>query len=219
MSRTMKSCFVTLAVLFLWRVEEVAEACSCAPVHPQQAFCGSDVVFRAKVTGKEEVVIGNDPFGNPITEIKYVIKLIKLFKGPSSDIDAVYTPTSSAMCGVYLEADGITHYLITGHLDGGKVRIILCNFIQPWDTLSTNQKLNLIRRYASGCDCTITYCSSIPCMISSPAECLWTDWVTGGGVRGDQARNYACIKRSDGSCSWYRGNAPSKKAFMDIEDP
>lgn len=33
----------TLALLLLWRAEELAEACSCAPVHPQQAFCNADV--------------------------------------------------------------------------------------------------------------------------------------------------------------------------------
>lgn len=40
---TTNSCFVTLVILFLWRVEEMAEACSCSPAHPQQAFCNSDV--------------------------------------------------------------------------------------------------------------------------------------------------------------------------------
>lgn len=43
MTWTANSCFVTLAILFLWRVEEIAEACSCSPSHPQQAFCSSDV--------------------------------------------------------------------------------------------------------------------------------------------------------------------------------
>lgn len=33
----------TLVLLVLWRREELAEACSCAPVHPQQAFCNADV--------------------------------------------------------------------------------------------------------------------------------------------------------------------------------
>lgn len=33
----------TLALLVLWRAEELVEACSCAPVHPQQAFCNADV--------------------------------------------------------------------------------------------------------------------------------------------------------------------------------
>lgn len=35
--------FCTLVLLVLWRTEELAEACSCAPVHPQQAFCNADV--------------------------------------------------------------------------------------------------------------------------------------------------------------------------------
>lgn len=43
MSWTANSCFVTVAILFLWRVQEIAEACSCSPAHPQQAFCNSDV--------------------------------------------------------------------------------------------------------------------------------------------------------------------------------
>lgn len=30
-------------LLLLWRADELAEACSCAPVHPQQAFCNADV--------------------------------------------------------------------------------------------------------------------------------------------------------------------------------
>lgn len=33
----------TVVLLVLWRTEELAEACSCAPVHPQQAFCNADV--------------------------------------------------------------------------------------------------------------------------------------------------------------------------------
>lgn len=43
MSWTANSYFVTVAILFLWRVQEIAEACSCSPAHPQQAFCNSDV--------------------------------------------------------------------------------------------------------------------------------------------------------------------------------
>lgn len=35
--------FCTLVLLVLWGTEELTEACSCAPVHPQQAFCNADV--------------------------------------------------------------------------------------------------------------------------------------------------------------------------------
>lgn len=43
MTWSVSSCFITLVVLFLWRIEDIAEACKCAPVHLQQAFCNADV--------------------------------------------------------------------------------------------------------------------------------------------------------------------------------
>ncbi|KAK5914020.1 hypothetical protein CgunFtcFv8_008488 [Champsocephalus gunnari] len=219
MTWTVNSCFVTLAILFLWRGEEVAEACSCSPAHPQEAFCHSDVVIRGKVVGVQEVDAGNDIYGNPIKRIKYDIKQIKMFKGPSDDVDAIYTAPTSAVCGVTLEKNG-KEYLITGKLkDDGTMHITLCDFLQPWDELSETQKKSLTQRYEMGCGCKITRCTSIPCMVSSPAECLWTDWLIEKKVYGGQAKHFACIKRSDDSCAWYRGSAPPKKEFMDIEDP
>ncbi|KAM6913765.1 metalloproteinase inhibitor 2-like [Lycodopsis pacificus] len=219
MTWTANSCLVTLAILFLWRVEEIAEACSCAPAHPQQAFCNSDVVIRAKVVGREEVDVGNDIYGNPIKRIKYDIKQIKMFKGPTEDIDAIYTASSSAVCGVSLENND-KEYLITGKLEADEtMHITLCDFLEPWEDLSATQKKSLTQRYEMGCDCKITRCTVIPCMISSPAECLWTDWVIEKMVNGGQAKHFACIKRSDDSCAWYRGAALPKRDFLDIEDP
>ncbi|XP_068574746.1 metalloproteinase inhibitor 2-like [Cebidichthys violaceus] len=219
MTWTVNSCLVTLAILFLWRVEEIAEACSCSPAHPQQAFCNSDVVIRAKVVGRQEVDVGNDIYGNPIKRIKYDIKQIKMFKGPTQDTDAIYTAPTSAVCGVTLENNG-KEYLITGKLEtDGTMHITLCDFLEPWEDLSPTQKKSLTQRYEMGCDCKITRCTVIPCMISSPAECLWTDWVIEKTVNGGQAKHFACIKRSDDSCAWYRGVAPPKRDFLDIEDP
>ncbi|XP_042360664.1 metalloproteinase inhibitor 2b [Plectropomus leopardus] len=219
MSWTVNSCFVTLAILFLWRVEEVAEACSCSPSHPQQAVCNADVVIRAKVTGKQEDDVGNDIYGNSIKQIKYDIEQIKMFKGSTQDIDAIYTAPSPSVCGVTLETNS-TEYLITGKLKtDGKVHITLCHLIQPWDALSTTQKNSLTQRYEMGCDCKIIRCTSIPCTIRGPQECLWTDWVLERTVNGAHARNFACIKRSDNSCAWYRGAELPKKDFLDIEDP
>ncbi|KAM9844232.1 metalloproteinase inhibitor 2b [Aulostomus maculatus] len=220
MSRTVNSCVVTLALLFLWRVEEVAEACSCSPAHPQQAFCNSDVVIRAKVVGEQEFDAGKDGYGNPIKQIKYDIKQIKMFKGPNQDIHAVYTAPSSAVCGVTLDANDKKEYLITGKMkDDGTMHITLCDFIEQWEAMTDTQKKSLVQRYEMGCDCKITRCTSIPCMISGPNDCLWTDWVIEKTVNGEQAKHFACIKRSDDSCAWYRGAAPPKKDFLDIEDP
>ncbi|XP_036407822.1 metalloproteinase inhibitor 2-like [Megalops cyprinoides] len=220
MTGTVSSLFAALVVLLLWRVEEIAEACSCSPVHPQQAFCNADVVIRAKVVAGKEVDSGNDIYGNPIKRIQYDIKQIKMFKGPDQDIEVVFTAPSSAVCGVTLDTNGKKEYLIAGKAESnGKMHVTLCDFIVPWDTMSPTQKKSLSQRYEMGCECKITRCPSLPCLISAPEECLWTDWVMEKSISGRQANHYACIKRSDGSCAWYRGVAPPKKEFLDIEDP
>ncbi|XP_016410375.1 tissue inhibitor of metalloproteases-like isoform X3 [Sinocyclocheilus rhinocerous] len=47
------SAAVTLALLFFFSVAlKEVKGCSCAPGHPQQLFCMSDIVIRAKVIGK-----------------------------------------------------------------------------------------------------------------------------------------------------------------------
>lgn len=158
-----------------------------------------------------------------------------------------------SLCAGKLESDGTVH-------------VTLCDFIQPWESLTMAQKKGMDSRYEMGCDCRvcsktfiqlfsraklhdchedldsavkspkyfilplliicilslspqIIHCASVPCAISDPAECLWTDWLMESSVQGPQARHYTCIKRNDNSCAWYRGAAAPKKEFMDIEDP
>ncbi|KAK6293936.1 hypothetical protein J4Q44_G00362620 [Coregonus suidteri] len=197
MARSVSSCFITLVVLFLWRVEDVAEACRCRIVHPQQAFCRADVVIRAKV---DEVGAGS---GNT----KYDIQQIKMFKGPDRDINAVFTPT---ICRKFLETN--KEYLLTGRLNtDGTMNIMMCDFSRTWEASSDTQLMRLIQRYQSGCDCKIIPCSSLSCPISSPDECLWTDWLSGNGLSGPQTQSFACLKRRDGSCAWYSMSAQPEK--------
>ncbi|XP_005989147.1 metalloproteinase inhibitor 2a [Latimeria chalumnae] len=221
MSSPLSHLFATLALLLLWEaVKEMTEACSCSPTHPQQAFCNADVVIRAKAVSGRDVNSGNDVYGNPIKRIQYEIKQIKMFKGPDKDIEFIFTPPSSAVCGVSLDTSGKKDYLIAGKVEGdGKMHVTLCDFIISWDSLSATQKKSLTQRYQMGCECKITRCPSTPCYISSEDECLWMDWVMEKNHNGRQAKHYACIKRSDNSCAWYRGMAPPKKEFLDIEDP
>lgn len=218
---TKSSSFCAPLLLFLvWRAGEVAEACSCSAKHPQQAFCNADVVLRAKVVGRQEIVTGNDVYGNPIKRIQYDIKQLKAFKGPDRDIDSIFTGPSSAVCGVNLDINDKKEYLITGKLESdGTVHVTLCDFIQPWESLTIAQRKGIDSRYEMGCECRIIHCASVPCSISDPAECLWTDWLVENSVQGPQARHYTCIKRNDDSCAWYRGAAAPKKEFLDIEDP
>lgn len=220
MTRAVSCFFATLAMLLLWRADQVADACSCAAAHPQQAFCNADVVIRAKVIAEKEVDSGNDIYGNPIKRIQYDIKQIKMFKGPHRDIEEVITAPSSAVCGVSLDASGKKEYLIEGKMEAdGKMHVTLCDFIVPWETMSPTQKKSLTQRYEMGCECKISRCPSLPCSVGGADECLWTDWVMEKTISGRQANHYACIKRSDGSCAWYRGSAPPRKEFLDIEDP
>uniref|UniRef100_UPI00398EF273 metalloproteinase inhibitor 2a n=1 Tax=Pristiophorus japonicus TaxID=55135 RepID=UPI00398EF273 len=220
MSAIVSSLVATLFLLLALRLEQIAEACSCAPIHPQQAFCNADVVIRAKVVANKEVNSGNDIYGNPIQKIQYEIKQIKMFKGPENNIEYIFTATSSAVCGVMLETSGKKEYLIAGKLGkDGKMLITLCDFIVQWDMLTPTQKKSLNQRYQMGCDCKIVRCPSIPCYITSRSECLWTDWVTEKSIDGRQAKHYACVKRSDDSCAWYRGVSQPKKEFLDVEDP
>ncbi|XP_014058104.1 metalloproteinase inhibitor 2 [Salmo salar] len=191
MTRYVSSCFFTLFVLFLWRVEDIAEACRCLPQHPQQAFCDAEIVIRAKVVGKKAVS----------NNIKYDIQQIKMFKGCDQVIHAIFTDTTS--CGVTLEIN--KEYLFTGKLETGRMYVTMCGYNPSWENLSAAQKNSLTRLYKSGCDCKIIRCTSLPCPISTSAACLWTDLGT------DNGQNLACIKREDGSCAWYTGMAQPKK--------
>lgn len=220
MPAALPSLLAWLFVLLLGRARP-ADACSCSPIHPQQAFCNADVVIRAKAMSAKEVDSGNDIYGNPIKRIQYEIKQIKMFKGPDKDIEFIYTAPSTAVCGRLLDTGGKKEYLIAGKSEGnGKMHITLCDLVSTWDSLSPTQKKSLNQRYQMGCECKISRCLSIPCFVSSSDECLWTDWaMEKNNVDGRQAKHYACIKRSDGSCAWYRGMAPPKQEFLDIEDP
>ncbi|XP_051995309.1 metalloproteinase inhibitor 2b [Xyrauchen texanus] len=219
--KMMRSYSVHLLLLFvICGAREFAEACSCSPAHPQQAYCNADVVIRAKVMGQQEIVTGSDNYGNPIKMIQYDIKEMKMYKGPNQQIDAFFTGPSSALCGVNLKSNDKKEYLITGNLDtNGTLRVNLCDYIESWESLSLTQKKSLGERFQMGCECKIIQCQSLPCSINDPAECLWTDWLLEGTVQGNQAQYYTCVKRNDGSCAWYRGAVTPKREFLDIEDP
>ncbi|XP_034047135.1 metalloproteinase inhibitor 2-like [Thalassophryne amazonica] len=195
---TVKTCFVTLIVLFLWRDGEVAEACSCVVAHPQKHFCDADVVIRATV-GKQEVPDENSTFG--INLKKYSITQIQLFKAPN--LNQVFTAFySSIVCGV-TPAEG--DYVISGNLESnGRLHVSFCGFMVLWDSITVVQKQGLCGQYSKNCDCKITLCNSTPCGISHNMECLWTDYLVQNhnGRKCSQEKCSICVKRPDGSCSW-----------------
>ncbi|XP_063283643.1 metalloproteinase inhibitor 4 [Pelobates fuscus] len=213
-------CFVLLFVLTL-HIKELADACSCAPTHPQQQMCDTEIVIRAKIISEKVIQPSKEDSFDNTKLIQYEIKMIKMFKGFDKvrDIHFVYTPVDSSLCGVKLDATNKKQYLLTGHITDGKVYIMLCNLIELWDDLSFSQKKSLNNRFQMGCDCKITTCYTIPCSVHEPNECLWTDWLIERRLYGQQAKSYTCIKRSDGSCSWYRGGPYIGKEFLGNSEP
>nr|XP_057905849.1 metalloproteinase inhibitor 2-like [Doryrhamphus excisus] len=192
MSWTMKTLVLPMVLLCVWRLQEEAEACRCFPEHPQTAFCKADIVIKAKVLGMELL---------SEHERKYLIKQTKMFKGDHRDIDGVYTAVSPSACGVTLTIG--VEYLLSGRLTPeGLMHVVICDFIDPWNSLTANQKSNLVHNYQNGCNCEITSCHTPPCR-SRPFECSWTD-VVSSWYNGPQANNFACLKRG-GSCGWVRG--------------
>uniref|UniRef100_A0AAZ3R3N6 Metalloproteinase inhibitor 2 n=1 Tax=Oncorhynchus tshawytscha TaxID=74940 RepID=A0AAZ3R3N6_ONCTS len=176
MTRYVSSCFITLVVLFLWRVEDIADACRCFPQHPQQAFCNAEV-------------------GKTIWEhFTFQVRAINTKMVYSQDSPTLILESCFPV-GFQANPYTLTHYLLSvGKLKTGRMSITLCGYNPPWEDLSAAQKNSLTHLYQSGCDCKIIRCTSLPCPISTSDTCLWTDWGT------DNGQNLACIKRPDGSC-------------------
>lgn len=212
---------LVLRLLALLRLPGLGETCSCAPAHPQLHVCHSALVIRAKISSEKVVPASADPTDTQ-KMIRYEIKQIKMFKGfeKVKDVQYIYTPFDSSLCGVKLEANSQRQYLLTGQvLSDGKVFIHLCNYIEPWEDLSLVQRESLNHHYHLNCGCHITTCYMVPCTISAPNECLWTDWLLEQKLYGYQAQHYVCMKHVDGTCSWYRGHLPLRKEFAEIIQP
>uniref|UniRef100_A0A8C2NSA3 Metalloproteinase inhibitor 3 n=1 Tax=Capra hircus TaxID=9925 RepID=A0A8C2NSA3_CAPHI len=171
-----------------------AEACTCSPSHPQDAFCNSDIVIRAKVVGKKLVKEG--PFGTLV----YTIKQMKMYRGFTKmpHVQYIHTEASESLCGLKLEVNKY-QYLLTGRVYDGKMYTGLCNFVERWDQLTLSQRKGLNYRYHLGCNCKIKSCYYLPCFVTS--------------------KHYACIRQKGGYCSWYRGWAPPDKSIINATDP
>ncbi|XP_010729629.2 metalloproteinase inhibitor 4 isoform X2 [Larimichthys crocea] len=222
MSQERSACLGLSVLLLLGAcIKEAVEGCSCHPAHPQQLFCGAEIVIRAKISG-EKIVSPSNSSSPYMKMIQYEIKMIKMFKGfdKAKDIQYVYTPVFSSLCGVKLDSNNKAGYLLSGGMwSDGRITIGQCDLVESWDNLSLSQKKNLNYRYQMGCECRINTCYTVPCASTGENECLWTDWLLDNSLNGEQARQYACIRRSDTTCSWYRGGPPPEKDFLDMTDP
>ncbi|XP_004396821.1 PREDICTED: metalloproteinase inhibitor 1 [Odobenus rosmarus divergens] len=188
-------------LLLLW-LTAPSRACTCAPPHPQTAFCSSQMVIRAKFVGTAEV-------NQTDLNRRYEIKMTKMFKGfnalgNASDIRFVDTPALESVCGyVHRSQNRSEEFLVAGNLRNGHLQINACSFVAPWNSLSSAQRRGFTKTYAAGCEeCTVFACSSIPCKLRSDTHCLWTDQFLTGSDKGFQSRHLACLPREPGLCAW-----------------
>ncbi|XP_061703159.1 metalloproteinase inhibitor 2-like [Syngnathoides biaculeatus] len=190
----MKSFVLSLALLCFWRLQEgvngYGPVCSCPPRHPQQQFCRSDVVLRAKVVG---VTFGR--------AVKYGIHQTRVFKGPKRIFDVIHTPPKFSACGAHLKV-GVEYLFMAKLRRDGSLRINFCHYFQPWRTLSPIQR-RLLNHYPKGCGCKIRLCKYFPCIPKRHDVCLWSDKLKWGPHQPNQAQNFACVKRRrTGDCFW-----------------
>ncbi|XP_016112043.1 metalloproteinase inhibitor 3-like isoform X1 [Sinocyclocheilus grahami] len=186
------SAAVTLALLFFWSValnEQVTEGCRCLPKHPQQQFCASDIVIRAKV-------IGTVPSTLPQLTA-YRIQTIQTFKQLDKKIfQVIYTSQTS--CGINLENG---EYLLSGPVKDGRVVVNLCDRVEPWNQLSRVQKMYL-SRYQSGCVCEISPCTGASCLIEIPQKKCLIRVNNSFSLDDEEALQSICLPGSDGFCRW-----------------
>ncbi|XP_016315084.1 metalloproteinase inhibitor 3-like [Sinocyclocheilus anshuiensis] len=187
------SAAVTLALLFFLSValnEQVTEGCTCLPKHPQQQFCASDIVIRAKVIGKVPSTLPQ------LTA--YKIQTIQTFRQLNKRIQVIYTRSTQTSCGINLENG---EYLLLGPVEDGRVILDLCDRVEPWNQLSRVQKMYL-SMYQRGCVCEISPCTGASCLIEMlQKKCLMR--VNNSFILDDEeALQSICLPGSGGFCRW-----------------
>ncbi|KAK2874559.1 hypothetical protein Q8A67_021712 [Cirrhinus molitorella] len=119
----MSALVLTLGLLFFLFVglnKQVAEGCRCVQRQPQQLYCDSDTVIRAKIAGE-------------VTRNTYSINIIKTFKHLSKK-PVQFIRSYDDSCGIRLKNE---EYLLAGYVEGGVMVVDLCSLVMRWDSLSS----------------------------------------------------------------------------------
>lgn len=139
---------------------QVVDACTCMYAHPQTHFCKADFVIKARVKSEETIYtktklengeVQRYPFERKYkVSISKVLKEIPAFQNVSHKF--LYSSYQESVCGVSLQPN---KYVLTGHVQGDKAYISLCDFKQEWSTLPVRMRKGFNFRYEEHCDCEI----------------------------------------------------------------
>ncbi|XP_050783946.1 metalloproteinase inhibitor 1 isoform X1 [Gopherus flavomarginatus] len=188
------------------------DACSCAPQHPQTAFCQADVVIRGRFMGITPLS-HNSSRGESVPWVRYEIKTTKIYKGfePLTDVHFVDTPALESVCGYQHPAPlKGEEYLIMATQQDERLTVSACSFVRPWGRVPPSQRRGVSQAYEGGCACQVLPCLFMPCSLSGDAQCLWTDGLLDRSWQGPQAQRLACLPRpsqgappgADPFCTW-----------------
>ncbi|XP_033646517.1 metalloproteinase inhibitor 3-like [Asterias rubens] len=210
-------CLLTVVILLCHL--QIASSCSCLPQHTQHHFCNSHFVIKVRIKSVKMVVkkgfSTNDLQQLPLpvltsAERSYKVWVREVYKGHQFIAEGshpeLYTSFYESMCGVANLEVGKT-YVIMGKISAAKLKFTNCNWREPWEKISKNQRRGLRYWYEKNCDsCKIDACGAFsPCSqqekerAASGESCLW-DPMSG------QCQNLhsSCVKHDGGACRWFK---------------
>ncbi|XP_044845076.1 metalloproteinase inhibitor 1-like isoform X1 [Mauremys mutica] len=174
------------------------DACTCAPQHPQTAFCQADVVIRGKFVGVTPLSPTSSSTDEFESWIRYEINITKTYKGLESGGDVLFIDSwdEEHFCGYQHPAPlNGEEYLIMAERQDKRLIISFCSFVSPWGQLPPSQRRGVSQAYGGGCACDVVPCHSPPCELSGGPQCPWTDGLQDWSWQGPQAQTQACLPR------------------------
>ncbi|KAM7450583.1 metalloendopeptidase inhibitor [Porites harrisoni] len=212
--------------------------CSCLPRHPQNDYCNSAFVIRAKVLSKsteeplltestETAVLEKIPV-EFIQEQVYTLRILKIYKGAMDVKETngaqvygsrrrtwlakLYTTPNASSCNVPLRNN--TVYLLTGQILNKKLRTGSCNWRTEWSEITRKQRAGIRRFYGENCMCQVGLCFGSNCS-KMLQGCHKVDW-RAPMKETCKSKNSYCVRDWGGNACAWRITSEYKKCLKRI---
>ncbi|CAH0627082.1 unnamed protein product [Chrysodeixis includens] len=180
-----------LALALVAASYRLADACTCAPAHPQTHFCNSDFVIVGRV---QKTFRGKDFYD------AYKLKIRNTYKAtPKAKValqsGRLLSPSQESLCGVSLQPRET--YVITGRVVHLEAHVHLCGFISKWRDVTPRQRKGFRLLYKQGCTCKVHMNRR---RTKSPNTCVT-------GYDECYERHGICLHDREHRCRWTRAPA------------